>query len=138
MSDSYNKRVLRFDAASKLGNGSAAAGVFGQPNFTTNALVPPTNSSLNAPTSTFVDSSGALWVCDASGNRVLRYLDAANKPNGAPADSILGQSGCCANCFNEDNVITIASDGSVWIAGNDGSLAIQLLLTLLQTCRSFQ
>ena len=70
--------MLRFNATSKLETGSAADGVFGQPNFTTNAMgILPTNRYFLDPTSARVDSYGMLWVAD------FMNADVAAKPNGA-------------------------------------------------------
>jgi sugar lactone lactonase YvrE len=44
------------------------------------------------PEGVFVDAAGNLWVADTGNNRVLRFFDAANKPTGAGADSVLGQT----------------------------------------------
>ncbi len=44
-----------------------------------------------SPTGVQIDSDGDLWVCDRGYSRVLRFIDAANKSDGANADAVLGQ-----------------------------------------------
>ncbi|KPA10281.1 hypothetical protein MHK_009516, partial [Candidatus Magnetomorum sp. HK-1] len=96
VSDRYNHRVLRYDNASSKTSGSDADGVLGQPDFTTNTAG-TTQSSMNEPTALWVDPAGRLWVADLINNRVLRYDNAATKPNGANADGVLGQTNFTSN-----------------------------------------
>ncbi|NJR42670.1 MAG: hypothetical protein HC767_08350 [Akkermansiaceae bacterium] len=48
---------------------------------------------MNAPFDLWIDSGDRLWVADAGNHRVLRFYNISNKPNGANADAVLGQSG---------------------------------------------
>jgi sugar lactone lactonase YvrE len=43
------------------------------------------------PRGLWVDEAGRLWVAITFINRVMRFDDAAGKPNGASADAVLGQ-----------------------------------------------
>jgi sugar lactone lactonase YvrE len=71
--DTFNNRVLRFSNVATKGTGSAADGVVGQPDFTTN-LTAATGRGLNfAGLSPYVDATGSLWVPDYGNNRVLRF-----------------------------------------------------------------
>jgi hypothetical protein len=88
VADRDNHRVLRFDNASTKTTGANADGVLGQPNFTSNTSG-TTAALLSAPTSVFVDGSGRLWVADKDNNRVVRFDNAATKPNGSNADGVL-------------------------------------------------
>ena len=90
VADGFNNRVLRFDNAAAKANGANADGVLGQPDFVTSAPA-TTQSKMNFPTGVFIDSAGRLWVSESSNNRVLRFDNAAAKPNGANADGVLGQ-----------------------------------------------
>jgi DNA-binding beta-propeller fold protein YncE len=85
-----NHRLLRFDDAAAKPNGAPADGVLGQPDFTS-SVATTTRHGMNKPAGIAVDSAGTLWVADAYNHRVLRFDDAAAKPNGAPADGVLGQ-----------------------------------------------
>lgn len=97
VSDRDNRRILRFNNAASKDNGDPADGVLGQPDFVT------TTAGLNASTlgdrawGIFVDASGRLWACDRDNHRVLRFDNAAAKPNGAPADAVLGQQDFVSN-----------------------------------------
>ena len=91
ISDPGNARVLRFDNADSLENGSLASGVLGQTNFT--------NDSTGTSASKFignehlaVDALGTLWVADYNNNRVLGFKNAAEKADGANADLVIGQA----------------------------------------------
>jgi sugar lactone lactonase YvrE len=99
VADFINNRVLRFNNASAKANGADADGVLGQNNFTSkvNAL---TQSGMANPIDLFLDSSGRLWVVD--NNRVLRFDDAASKPNGAAADGVLGSPNFTSISFGCD------------------------------------
>lgn len=78
--DGFNNRVIRFDQASTKTSGSAANGVVGQPDFTTNTPA-TTDRGLNRPLyQAFVDATGSLWVCDDTNNRVLRFPADVTRP----------------------------------------------------------
>ncbi len=91
VSDSSNHRVLAFNSASIAGsNGLGASSVLGQPDFTTNSPA-TTDQKFVAPTFIDLSPQGRLFVADFSNNRVVWFDNAAAKPNGAPADGVLGQ-----------------------------------------------
>ena len=74
ITDSNNHRVLEYRAP--LTTDKVADVVLGQDDFTSNAANkggPPSASSLFAPTITFADSFGNIYVDDAGNNRVLVY-----------------------------------------------------------------
>jgi len=85
-----NHRILRFDHAASRPSGAPADGVLGQPDFSANQ---PGGGPqhLTGPAGLAVDAAGRLWVADCYNSRVLRFEAAAAKPNGAPADGVLGQ-----------------------------------------------
>ncbi|MFA6456677.1 MAG: alpha/beta hydrolase-fold protein [Bacteroidota bacterium] len=85
-----NNRVLRFDSVSVKGNGAAADGVLGQPDFTTN-LKNQSRNGLSNLRGVFGDDAGRLYLVDESNNRILVFNHAASQPNGAFADYVLGQ-----------------------------------------------
>ena len=91
VADTNNYRVLRFDDVASKSNGADANGVLGQPDFTTNERA-ITATGMDGPARVAIDSVGGLYVSDALvADRVLVFLDAAGKPNGAAADHVLGQ-----------------------------------------------
>ncbi len=87
-----NSRVLRFDHAASLSYAANASGVLGQADFTT-VDTSITRNRMNCPYNMKVDAAGRLWVADTCNSRVLRFNNAASKPNGANADGVLGQAG---------------------------------------------
>ncbi len=89
IADALNNRVVRIDSAGFKPSGAPADGVLGQPNFTSNT---PglAQDSMNYVRGIAVDDAGHLWVADQSNARVLRFDNAASKPNGANADGVLG------------------------------------------------
>ncbi len=113
-------RVLRFDNAASKPNGAPADGVLGQPDFNGTSAA-TTAAGMNHPGGLAADSEGRLWVYDANNNRVLRFDNAAAKPNGAPADGVLGQPD-----FSSSAAATSAqgmrSEGSMW--GYHAGLAV--------------
>jgi sugar lactone lactonase YvrE len=72
VADIYNHRVLGFANAASDANGANATVVLGQADFTTHTAV-TTLSGMNHPAGVAVDTSGNLYVADASNNRVLRF-----------------------------------------------------------------
>jgi DNA-binding beta-propeller fold protein YncE len=86
-----NNRALRFDGAAHKANGSAADGVLGQPDFTTNVKRYSRNGVSNLR-GVFGDEAGRVYLVDESNNRILVFNHAAAQPNGAFADGVLGQS----------------------------------------------
>ncbi len=117
-----NSRVLRFDAAASKLNGAPADGVLGQPNFTSLTRA-TTSGGMRSPQGVTVDADGRLWVADSWSNRVLRFDDAASKPNGAPADGVLGQpdftsltQATISEGMRYPLGVTADADGRLWIA----------------------
>jgi sugar lactone lactonase YvrE len=125
--DSDNNRVLRFDHAPvKPLAGASADAVFGQPKFSSNAAS-ITQYGLSAPSGCGIDSNGTLWVSNFYSDRVLGYHDAANKPTGALADVVLGQTAFdlvvnyipfTASSLSSPQQIAADADGSIWIANS--------------------
>jgi sugar lactone lactonase YvrE len=91
VADFSNHRVLRFSSLAALQMGASAEAVLGQPDFTTSAFG-RTQTSMTGPTQITIDRQGRLYVADQGNGRVLRFDNAASKPNGAPADGVLGQA----------------------------------------------
>ena len=85
-----NNRALRFDGAAKKANGAAADGVLGQPDFTTNVKRYSRNGVSNLR-GVSGDEAGRVYLVDESNHRVLVFNHAAEQPNGAFADVVLGQ-----------------------------------------------
>jgi sugar lactone lactonase YvrE len=119
--DRNNHRILRFDDASVKDSGANADAVLGQPDFT--SYTAGTNqNTLNSPTAVWIDHAGRLWGTDMLNHRVLRFDDAINKPNGANADAVLGQSnftsystGTTQSAFNHPHGIIGDNSGNIYI-----------------------
>jgi sugar lactone lactonase YvrE len=122
IAETGNNRVLRFASGAALVNGAAAEGVLGQPDFTSSS--PDTTASrMRYPLSVAIDNTGRLWVADSSNNRVLRFDSAASKPNGAPADAVLGQldftsaiQATTASHMFFPGGVAVDSSGYLWVA----------------------
>ncbi len=120
--DNDNNRVLMFENASTLADGSAANKVLGKPDFSATANSSGAAATLN-PSGIHVDSSGNLWVADTGYSRVLRFADAANKPNGADADQVFGQTtftggggDLAANRLDSPRGVFVDAFGTLWVA----------------------
>ena len=120
--DAYNNRVLRFDHAASTANGANADGVLGQPGFSTRDYTASQSGMWN-PYYLTVDTSGRLWVADSSNRRVLRFDNAASKPNGAEADGVLGQPDFTSNAshisqngFGNPGGLVVDGSGRLWVA----------------------
>jgi sugar lactone lactonase YvrE len=92
VADTGNRRILRFDHASSLASGAAAAGVLGQDSFFSSTPGTAANR-LDGPGALAVDNAGRLWVADTGNHRILRWNNAATRANGAAAEGVLGQTG---------------------------------------------
>ncbi len=99
VTDRLNHRVLRFDNAAGKSNGANADGVLGQPDFITGTSG-LSATKMNRPMGAYADAAGRLWVCEDNNNRAIRFDAAATKPNGAPADGVLGQPDFITNTIN--------------------------------------
>ena len=90
VADGSNHRVLRFDNAGSKASGANADAVLGQSDFTTNTAGTSATKFSN-PTSLAVDNSGNLYVGERGNCRILIFLNAVSKANGAAADIVLGK-----------------------------------------------
>lgn len=91
VADTFNNRVLLFDAASQRNSQASPDRVYGQPNFTT-VTGGTTASKLSQPYGITVDLEDRLWIVDTGNHRVLRFDSISTKPSGADADGVLGQT----------------------------------------------
>lgn len=115
-------RVLRFDVAASKANGANADRVLGQSGFT--SIFPGTTATtMDGPTDVAMGSDGTLWVVDGFNHRVLKFVNAAAKPNGAAADGVLGQAsfttkdtGMGAADLNGPQGIAVDSLGRLWVS----------------------
>jgi sugar lactone lactonase YvrE len=85
-----NHRVLRFDAATTLANGSPANGVLGQTDFVTNATG-SAPAKIGNPSALALDRKGTLYIADNDNHRVIYHRSPATKSNGATPDGVIGQ-----------------------------------------------
>lgn len=120
--DRYNNRVLRWDSAAKMINGSSAEAVFGQLNFNTSTSG-LSSSKFNDPLRVFIDSNGSLWVSDYLNNRVLRFDSASYKSSGASANLVIGQnnfttnsSGTAVNKMYGPVGVFVDNNDRLWVA----------------------
>ncbi|MBK8166785.1 MAG: hypothetical protein IPK64_12650 [bacterium] len=120
--DYGNNRVLRFDDAANKPSGATADGVLGQPDFTTSGAA-TSAVKMNGPVGLTTDAAGRLWVSNFGNHRVLRFDDAAGKPNGAAADGVIGQldfttgtSGLTQAKLNNPNSVYVDAGGRLWVS----------------------
>jgi sugar lactone lactonase YvrE len=135
IADLNNRRVLRYDNANSTGNFPAATRVYGQPDF--NSKVQRFNAvGMAGPTDVVVDSSDRLWVVDANNNRVLRFDNITNKPNGAAADAVLGQpvldtggsggtDGLTQAKMDTPYSLAVSSSGTLFVSDRDNNRVLR-------------
>jgi sugar lactone lactonase YvrE len=137
VSEIDNNRILRFDNAATKPNGANADGILGQANFGTSIAGNGANQ-LSDPTCLLVDQNGTLWIADRANNRILRFNNAATKPNGSNADGVLGQAnfglngiGNGANQLNQPDGLALDASGNLWVGdvGNDRILRYNNIAT---------
>ncbi len=110
-------------AQSPLFNNMPAAGVLGQPNFTSNSSG-TTSGSLRSPAGVAVDpTTGKVFVVDRYNNRVLRWSSSAKLSTGSDAEAVLGQpdfttasAGVSASKFNDPLRAHLDSAGTLWVS----------------------
>jgi hypothetical protein len=129
----YDARILRYPHAwNYTTNGPAADLVLGVPDFAT--LDPGTSQTqLSQPRNICFDASGNLWVADGNNSRVLEYVNASSKANGAPADKVLGQpnftSSAVPNPPTSSSMNTpygVYFEGStLWVADGDNNRVLR-------------
>lgn len=120
VADSYNNRVVRFNAAT-LGNGASADIVLGTTTFTYAVVGSSSALGLNNPQSVKVDPAGNVYVAETANNRVVMYTVPIT--SGMAASVVLGQS----DFFLKDYAVTqsgmeepydvcVDTGGNVWVA----------------------
>ncbi|MEO5912928.1 MAG: NHL repeat-containing protein [Luteolibacter sp.] len=123
VADSINDRVLRFDSISTKPSGAAADGVIGQFNFLSSPSIGSGSSETRFPTDITVSANGTLFVASPTGNRILRFDNAANLEDGAGASAVLGQpdffttsAGTSATQFDTPFGLHLTADDSLWVS----------------------
>jgi sugar lactone lactonase YvrE len=120
VADTQNNRVLEYNAPPS--NDTTADRVFGQPDFTHNTPLPPSNTSLNLPNGLAVDGSDTLFVADTNNNRILKF----NTPLlDTTADQVFGQpdfntstppSTPSASSLNQPLGVALDLSGNLYVA----------------------
>ncbi|EPG75137.1 NHL repeat protein [Leptospira fainei serovar Hurstbridge str. BUT 6] len=125
--DTGNNRMLHFSPP--LTNGKAADLVLGQTSFTSGGTTSASASTLANPNSVTMDSSGGIWVSDASYHRTLHFSSPfANDMN---ADTVLGQStfGSSTPSTSQSGLwtptgLSTDANGGLWVADYGNRRAI--------------
>ena len=138
VADAGNNRVLGFADYRKVGPGTKADIVIGQPDFsrrvvnypgtttkTVNGAIVgvPNNSGLWAPEGLALDASGNLWVADSGNARVLRFPAPFAQTGQPQANLVLGQSDFVSNfpdptshTMNTPYGVAITASGQVLVS----------------------
>ena len=127
VTDTFNNRVVEY--ASPFSSDEAASIVLGQSLFTTNAAG-TTATGEDRPRGAAFDSSGNLWVADATNNRVIEYK--APFSSGEAASIVLGQSlfttnAAATTATGESNPRALAFDssGNLWVDDSSNNRVIE-------------
>ena len=116
-----NNRVMRFDNAAALANGANASAVFGQPDFTTTTSG-VTAVKMTSPRGLTVTSNDALWVCDTSNNRVIRFDQASTRSSGAAANGVVAKPNLTTSGFTSLDARGLSSPSHSPFVDSTGSL----------------
>jgi sugar lactone lactonase YvrE len=140
VTDTFNNRILEYAGpANSITTGEAATVVLGQGTtcpacFTTGTANNGGISaiSLHFPDAISFDSTGNLWVTDASNSRVLEY--AAPITTGEAATTVIGQALFTTNSFGTTATtlktpigITFDPVGNLWVSDNDNNRVTKYL-----------
>jgi sugar lactone lactonase YvrE len=127
VADSFNNRVVVYEAAAYRGNGPIADFFFGQPDLTTVTPAAAANK-MNTPTGVWIDGNDSLWVADSGNNRVLRFASISSKFSGANADGVLGQAlfttsgaGAGTTGLQAPEGIAVSPAGTLYVACRAGN-----------------
>ncbi|KPA19081.1 hypothetical protein MHK_000701, partial [Candidatus Magnetomorum sp. HK-1] len=128
-STSFNLTVIDVDDNQYMwANFQAAESVLGQTDFISGSIGTLAATSLNYPSNVAVDpTTGKVFVCDGSNNRILRFSAADSLLNGSAAEAVLGQanfvsnsvnrgSGVNINTFSNPTSAYVDSFGRLWVA----------------------
>ncbi|MGH8046640.1 MAG: NHL repeat-containing protein [Chthoniobacterales bacterium] len=123
VADRNNNRVLGFPSAGTVSDGTNAARIVGQPDFTT--ISADTSAiKFSYVSGVFADSANGLWVLDQGNNRALYYADISSLNINEPASILIGQTSFTDNSpgFNsrrfESPFLGIFAEpgGALWIS----------------------
>lgn len=134
IADAGNNRILGFQYGSQTKSGAIADIIIGQVDKIANLTSAQNgrSTSLNLPSGLVVDSSGNLYVADASNNRVLRFPKPFQQNGQILPDLVIGQTSFSSKTANAGGVsatslalgtgsivkngLAIDSQGSLWVA----------------------
>jgi sugar lactone lactonase YvrE len=133
--DMGNCRALRWDDPTTLAEAGAAAAVtigdFDAGSAATNACKSLTQSGLSQAAGLAIDSQDRLYVADSEHKRLMRWDDAPNLTDNAPADGVIGQPDFTSTDYNSSpqsggnfqNPYSIGVDNSdgIWVADHGRS-----------------
>jgi sugar lactone lactonase YvrE len=108
VADGSNNRILRFSNAAQKTSGADADGVLGQTDFTTNTRG-TSATKISNPISLAADKDGNLYVGERGNSRIVVFLKAASKANGAAADIVL-----CKPDFSDGNTPATPSQSNLY------------------------
>jgi sugar lactone lactonase YvrE len=113
LGDPNHFRLMRWNNAAGLANGTFPSGVLGQTNLTDLTNVGSnTDWRIADPQSLYSDPDGTLYVADSASNRVVFFDNAASKSNHGPASGVIGQADLNANA-NTCTDSTLSAPSSV-------------------------
>jgi sugar lactone lactonase YvrE len=98
VADTFNHRVLRFPASAATTSSVEPEAFLGQ-----SGISGLSQTAMSQPRGICFDPAGRLWVVDQNNSRVLRFDNAANLADGAPASAVLGQINFNSNAVSSSS-----------------------------------
>ncbi len=99
----------------------SAEAVYGQPSFTSNTAIAPSQLSLSSPGSLALDSFGNLYVVDSGNRRVLMYEPGSTMATRVYGQPSFGETTACAtnapapSYLCQPGGVAVDSHDSVWV-----------------------
>ncbi len=131
VASAFDHRILRYSSASAARNGSDPEAVFGQTNFTSTDAG-TTRTTFDFPSGLHLDFRGRLWVAERGNHRVLCFVGAVTRENGAEADFVFGQlnftngtSASGASRMFDPSGVWVDFDDNLWVADSGNNRVLR-------------
>jgi hypothetical protein len=119
VADSFNNRIMKFQAGQSWGTVIAGAGATG-------------TITLNEPRGVIFDGNGYIYIADYGNHRIV-----ASSPNGFQCIISCSGTGSAANQLNYPQIIGFDSYGSIFVTDKGNNRIQKFVLKVVSCCKYF-